>query len=110
MTNWIKTEYGGYSDTNQSVEWKDILDWQVNMFFYSCYLYYVLDNPKLSDDNFDAIVRVLEDHYDELPERITITCKKWQIKPNAHAFAEMLTDKEIKDALDWKNNWYIMCP
>ena len=69
MTNWIKTEYGGYSDTNQSVEWKDILDWQVNMFFYSCYLYYVLDNPKLSDDNFDAIVRVLEDRYDELPER-----------------------------------------
>ena len=49
IANWVKTENGGYSDIRQAVPWKDILQWQVDMFFYSCYLYYVMDDPKLSE-------------------------------------------------------------
>ena len=55
---WIKTEYGGYTDTEQCIPWQDILDWQVEMFLYSCYLYHVLDKPKLTDEDFDRIIEI----------------------------------------------------
>lgn len=100
---WVKTEYGGYSDTEQQMSFQNILDWQVNMFFYSCYLYYVLDNPKLNDYDFDRVIDFLEDHYDELPERITMVCGPKQIKETAHLFAHDLTEDDKKMALLWKN-------
>lgn len=101
---WVRTEFGGMSDTDQQVEWKDILQWQVDMFFYSCYLYYVLDTPKLDDDSFDDIVKIMERHFDELPERITHVCGPGQIKPNAHLFAHDLTDEEKENAVKWLEN------
>ena len=104
MSNWIKTEMGGYSDRDQAMEFSTIVGWQVEMFFYSCYLYYVLDNPKLSDYDFDRIIDFMEDHFDELPERITMTCGPKEIKANAHLFAHDLTEQEQKDALLWKDN------
>lgn len=94
MSTFVKTEYGGYSDTTQQVSWESILQWQVDMFFYSCYLYYVLDNPKLSDYDFDRIIDLLEDHFDELPERITHVCGPKEIKANAHLFAHDLIEEE----------------
>jgi NAD-dependent DNA ligase len=100
---WVRTENGGMSDTSQQMSWQKILDWQVEMFFYSCYLYYVLDNPKLSDYDFDRIIDVMEDHFDELPERITHTVGPGEIKANAHLFAHDLTEKEKEKALFWKN-------
>ena len=102
--NWIKTDNGGYSDTEQQVSWQDILDWQVQMFFYSCYLYYVLDDPKLEDAAFDRIIDIMELYFDQLPERITNFCDPGQIKETAHLFAHELTEQEEKDALLWKNN------
>lgn len=101
---WVKTEYGGYTDTEQGMSLECIIDWQVKMFFYSCYLYYVLDNPKLSDDSFDRIIDFLEDHFDDLPERITHVCGPKEIKANAHLFAHDLTETEKESALLWKNN------
>lgn len=101
---WERTEHGGYSDTTQQMKWSDILQWQVDMFFYSCYLYYVKDDPKLSDESFDRIIDILEAHFDELPERITMTVGPNQIKANAHLFAHDLTEQEIKNALLWKND------
>lgn len=103
MSNWVRTENGGMSDLDQQMSWKDILQWQVDMFFYSCYLYYVLDDPKLSDESFDKIVDVLEANFDDLPERITHVCEPKQIKANAHLFAHDLTEQEIQDAIHWKN-------
>ena len=103
MANYVRTDLGGYSDLEQQVSWESILQWQVDMFFYSCYLYYVLDNPKLSDDGFDNIVKILENHYDELPDRIKHVCGPGQIKETAHLFAHDLTEQEIEDALEWKN-------
>jgi NAD-dependent DNA ligase len=99
---WVRTENGGMSDTSQQMSWQSILDWQVEMFFYSCYLYYVLDNPKLSDYDFDRIIDVMEDHFDELPERITHTVGPGEIKANAHLFAHDLTEKEKEKAIEWK--------
>lgn len=104
MSNWVRTENGGMSDLDQAVPWKDILDWQQKMFFYSCYLYYVLDDPKLSDDGFDRIIDVLEAYYDDLDDRIKDNCEKSKIKPNAHIFGHMLTNIEVEEALLWKNN------
>jgi hypothetical protein len=100
---WVRTENGGMSDTSQQMSWQSILDWQVEMFFYSCYLYYVLDNPKLSDYDFDRIIDVMEDHFEELPERITHTVGPGEIKANAHLFAHDLTEEEKEKALLWKN-------
>jgi NAD-dependent DNA ligase len=100
---WERTEFGGYSDTTQQMPWKDIIQWQVDMFFYSCYLYYVLDDPKLSDESFDRIVDILEANFDDLPERITYVCGPKQIKANAHLFAHDLTEQEINSAVEWKN-------
>jgi len=77
---WVRTDLGGMSDTTQQMSWQTIRDWQVQMFFYSCYLYYVLDNPKLDDAGFDRIVDIMEAHFDELPERITHTVGPGQIK------------------------------
>ena len=102
--DWDRTENGGYSDRTQQVSWSDMLQWQVDMFFYSCYLYYVKDDPKLSDESFDSIVNLLERHYDSLPERITHVCGPGQIKATAHLFAHDLSDEEIKAAIEWKNS------
>ena len=104
MMAWVRTEFGGMSDTDQQVPWKDILQWQVDMFFYSCYLYYVLDNPKLNDASFDRIIEILEQYYHDLPERIKHVCGPGQIKATAHLFAHDLTEGEIASALEWKNN------
>lgn len=104
MSKWIKTESGGYSDTTQQVSWSKILEWQVDMFFYSCYLYYVLDNPKLDDASFDRTIEILEQYYDDLPDRIKHVCERGKIKETAHLFAHDLTDKEKADALEWRNN------
>lgn len=101
--DWERTEFGGYSHIPQQVSFQSIIDWQVDMFFYSCYLYYVLDNPKLSDDAFDRIIDFLENHFDELPERITHVCGPKEIKPNAHLFAHDLTEEEKIAAVEWKN-------
>ena len=100
---WQKTDKG-WSHIPQQMKWESILQWQVEMFFYSCYLYYVKDTPKLSDEDFDRIIDIMESHFDELPERITQTVEPGKIKPNAHLFAHDLTDQEIKDAVLWKNN------
>lgn len=102
--SWIRTEHGGYSDTTQAMPFSTIIEWQTEMFFYSCYLYYVLDNPKLSDYDFDRIIDLLEDHFEELPERIRHVCDKGQIKATAHLFAHDLNDSEKQEALDWRNN------
>ena len=102
---WVRTENGGMSDTTQQMSWKSILDWQVEMFFYSCYLYYVLDNPKLTDYDFDRIIDLMEDHFDELPERITHTVGPGQIKANAHLFAYDLSDEEKEKAMKWKERY-----
>lgn len=102
--SWVRTENGGMSDTDQQMSWQSILDWQVEMFFYSCYLYYVLDTPKLNDDGFDDIVKLLERHFDELPERITLTCGAGQIKPNAYLFAHDLSEEEKEKAVKWLKN------
>ena len=59
---WIRTANNGYSDTSQVVPWKEMLEWQETMYMYSCYLYYELDNPKLSDDSFDATVKIGRAH------------------------------------------------
>lgn len=104
MHNWKKTEFGGYSDSSQSMSWEKILEWQIQMFFWSCYLYYVLDKPKLSDEDFDRIIDIMEAHFDELPERITMTVGPKQIKPNAHLFAHDLTDEEKENAIKWSEN------
>lgn len=101
--DWERTENGGMSDRTQQVPWSDMLQWQVDMFFYSCYLYYVADDPKLDDAGFDRIVDILERNYDDLPERIRYVCGPGQIKATAHLFAHDLTEQEIKDALEWKN-------
>lgn len=101
---WVKSENGGWSDTNQAMSWESILDWQVDMFFYSCYLYYVLDNPKLPDSEFDRIIDVLENHFDELSDRIKHVCGPGQIKETAHLFAHDLSDDEKRNALLWRNN------
>ena len=100
---WVRTDLGGMSDTTQQMSWQTILDWQVQMFFYSCYLYYVLDNPKLDDAGFDRIVDIMEAHFDELPERITYTVGPGQIKANAHLFAHDLSDEEKENAILWKD-------
>ena len=104
MANWIRTENGGFSDTEQQVPWKDILQWQVDMFFYSCYLYYVKDNPKLDDAGFDRIIEILEQYYEDLPDRIKHTCGPGQIKATSHLFAHDLTEQEISSALKWRND------
>jgi hypothetical protein len=104
MSKFVLTENNGYSDLDQRVPWEKILQWQVDMFFYSCYLYYVADNPKLNDNGFDRIVEILENHYDELPDRIKHVCGPGKIKETAHLFAHDLTEEEIADALEWKNN------
>ena len=101
---WVRTENGGMSDLNQQMPWEVILKWQMDMFFYSCYLYYVLDNPKLDDAGFDRIIDILEAHFDELPERITLVCGPGQIKATAHLFAHDLSDGEKQNALLWKEN------
>ena len=100
---WVRTDLGGMSDMKQQMSWQTILDWQVQMFFYSCYLYYVLDNPKLDDAGFDRIIDIMEAHFDELPERITHTVGPGQIKANAHLFAHDLSDEEKENALLWKD-------
>lgn len=100
---WVRTDLGGMSDTTQQMSWQSILDWQVQMFFYSCYLYYVLDNPKLEDAGFDRIIDIMEAHFDELPERITLTVGPGQIKANAHLFAHDLSDLEKENAILWKD-------
>lgn len=102
--NWERTDGGGYSDKDQRVPWQTIIEWQVEMFFYSCYLYYVNDTPKLSDESFDNIIDILEANYDILPERITHVCSPRQIKANAHLFAHDLSDIEKQNALLWKDD------
>ena len=104
MANWVKTENNGYSDTEQQVSWSKILGWQVDMFFYSCYLYYVLDNPKLDDASFDRTIEILEQYYDDLPDRIKHVCGPGKIKETAHLFAHDLSEEEIAAALEWRNN------
>lgn len=103
---WIKTENGGYSDTGQKIEWKKILEWQYKMFLYSNYLYYVMDNPKLDDANYDTIVRILENHIDEIDdERLHALLEgNRKIKPVAFELALQVTEQEIAEAIDWKNN------
>ena len=101
---WVRTEFGGMTDTDQQVDWKNILQWQVDMFLYSCYLYYVRDNPKLDDNGFDRIVEILEQYYEELPERIKHVCGPGQIKATAHLFAHDLSEEEKEAALEWRNN------
>lgn len=103
INDWEKTDNNGYSDRTQQVPWSEMLQWQIDMFFYSCYLYYVKDDPKLSDEHFDKIVDILEKHYGELPERITHVCGPGQIKATAHLFAHDLTEEEINAAIEWKN-------
>ena len=103
MANYVRTDLGGYTDLEQQVSWESILQWQVDMFLYSCYLYYVLDNPKLSDESFDDIVRILESNYDDLPDRIKHVCEPGKIKETAHLFAHDLSEQEIEYALEWKN-------
>ena len=97
---WEKTDKG-WSHITQQVKWEDIFQWQVDMFLYSCYLYYVLDKPKLPDSDFDSIVRLLEDHYDELPERIKILCPERKIKPVAYMVPSIMTSEEIFEAMEW---------
>ena len=104
MANWVKTDNNGYSDTEQQVSWSKILGWQVDMFFYSCYLYYVLDNPKLDDASFDRTIEILEQYYDDLPDRIKHVCERCKIKETAHLFAHDLTEEEKAAALEWRNN------
>jgi NAD-dependent DNA ligase len=100
---WIKTENGGYSDTCQAVSWQKMLEWQETMYLYSCYLYYELDNPKLSDGAFDYIVTLLERNYNDLSDRIKAVAPKGTLKTEAHHIAHILTDDEKKEALVWRN-------
>ena len=100
---WVKTANSGYSDTSQVVPWDEMLKWQEKMYIFSCYLYYELDNPKLSDDSFDATVKLLERHYDELSDRIKAVAPKGTLKTEAHHIAHILTDDEKKEALVWRN-------
>lgn len=101
---WVKTKHGAYSDVSQQMPWEDILNWQIKMFLYSCYLYYKLDDPKLTDDHFDGIVRIMEQNYTDLPDRIKSVCgDQKKIKPCAYIFADLLTEEEKQEAMEWKN-------
>ena len=98
---WEKTENGGYSHKPQRVSWSQIIKHQEQMFMHSCYLYYVLDKPLLSDADFDSIVRILEDHYDELDDRIKILCPDGKLKPIAYMIPSIMTSQEIFEAMEW---------
>ena len=98
---WEKTENGGYSHKPQRVSWAQIIKHQEQMFLHSCYLYYVLDKPLLSDGDFDSIVRILEDHYDELDDRIKILCPDGKLKPIAYMIPSIMTSQEIFEAMEW---------
>ena len=69
------------------------------------YLYYVMDNPKLDDPNYDCIVRILEAHLDEIddPRLHNLLEGTNKIKPVAFELALQVTDEEIKEAIDWRN-------
>ncbi len=101
MDEWEKTDNGGYSHKPQRVSWSQIIKWQQEMFIHSCYLYYVLDKPKLSDADFDSIVRILEVYYDELDDRIKILCPDGKLKPIAYMIPSIMTSQEIFEAMEW---------
>ena len=100
QTEWEKTDKG-WSHKPQQVSWEQIIRWQQEMFMHSCYLYYVLDKPRLSDADFDSIVRILEDHYDELDERIKDLCPDGKLKPIAYMIPSIMTSQEIFEAMEW---------
>ena len=77
-----------------------MLAWEFKCFLYANHLYYHSDiESPLSDHVYDAMVRVLEAHHDELPEWFTEAVPKGQIKTMAHAVE--LDGDEIKEALAW---------
>lgn len=100
---WVKGEGGGWTDTLQQRKWEDVLDWEFKVFLYCNHLYYHdadFESP-LPDHVYDAVVRVLEDHHDELPEWFREGVPKGKIKEMAHAIE--LEDDEIKEARAWAN-------
>lgn len=97
---WVKGEGGGWTDTLQQVPWEDMLAWEFKVFLFANHLYYHTSRESpLPDHVYDAIVRVLEVHHDELPEWFKEAVPKGQIKQMAHAVE--LDEEEIKEALAW---------
>jgi NAD-dependent DNA ligase len=69
------------------------------MYVYSNYLYYQLDTPLLSDDDYDSLVRYLARTYENLPEWFTSRISQDELKTGAYALS--LTDQEKEQALQW---------
>lgn len=77
--------------------------WDFQVFLYANHIYYHcsgdgIESP-LSDDVYDAIVRVLENHYDQLPKWFTDGVPKGKIKSSAHSIT--LDPEEAIEAVAW---------
>lgn len=102
--SFVKTENGGWSDTKQSMPWEEIIQWQEKMFWMASYLYYVMDDPPFSDESYDAIIRILEAHYDELSPRLQSIIGAGDLKVGAYMLPSEMTDEEIIETLEWKKS------
>ena len=96
---WAKTESGGWSDVDQAVPWKHILQHQLDVYLMSCFLYYHSDyQPVLSDELHDATERLLQSHLRELPDWFRLQISDNNIKSSAHAITipEDIQEKAIR--------------
>jgi hypothetical protein len=77
--------------------------WDFQVFLYANHIYYHctkegLESP-LPDDVYDAIVRVLENNYEQLPKWFTDGIPKGSIKSAAHSIE--LEPEEAIEAVAW---------
>lgn len=81
---------------------EEIWKWQQDMFIYSCYLYYELDDPILSDQVFDAHCKMLLEHYEDCTPDFKARVSREDLRTGS-GFALNYTEDEIAGALKWKN-------
>lgn len=78
------------------------LAWDFQVFLYANHIYYhcegQIESP-LPDHVYDAIVRILENNYDQLPKWFTDGVPKGSIKSSAHAIT--LEPEEAIEAVAW---------
>lgn len=88
------------SDTDQQVSLEQLLEWELEIYLRSCFLYYHSDlEPVLSDAVHDMGEQFLQRYFEKLPEWFKAQVPDGNIKPHAHALS---IPEDVKTrAIEW---------
>ncbi len=101
-------ETNSYFRPEDRISQEEMLKWELEIYLRSCWLYYHSDYQAVLDDaTHDATERILQEHFEELPEWFKAQVPNKLLKPAAHALK--IPEDVQERAIEWSKNKYNVC-